>query len=109
MAKKSIPEDWHEPDEETLRPALTVLKGIARFHRHRVLNIEAIPQDGPCLLVVNHSLATYDISLLGLKIYEHNRRFIRSDRAIFKPPSSVRWRTSLVSLRVRLSMPRNYL
>ena len=88
MAKKSIPEDWHEPDEETLRPALTVLKGIARFHRHRVLNIEAIPQDGPCLLVVNHSLATYDISLLGLKIYEHNRRFIRGlgDRAIFKTP-----------------------
>lgn len=88
MARKIDTEEWREPEEETLRPALTVLRGIARFHRHRVQNIEAIPNSGSCLLVVNHSLATYDISLLGLKIYEHNQRFIRGlgDRAIFKTP-----------------------
>jgi len=79
---------WEQPGDDTLRHALTVLRGMARFHRHRVLNLDAIPKTGPCLLVVNHSLATYDISLLGLRIYEKSGRFIRGlgDRAIFKTP-----------------------
>jgi len=61
---------------------------MARFHRHRVVNIDTLPENGPCLLVVNHSLATYDISLLGLRIYEKTGRFIRGlgDRAIFRTP-----------------------
>ena len=88
MPNKSENNPWVEPNEETLRPALTVLRGMARFHRHKVVNIEAVPSEGPCLLVVNHSLATYDISLLGLRIYEQTGRFMRGlgDRAIFKTP-----------------------
>jgi 1-acyl-sn-glycerol-3-phosphate acyltransferase len=71
-----------------------ILKRLSRYHQHRAVGLEHIP-DGPALLVVNHSLATYDIGLLVLAIYEHTGRIVRGlgDRAIFRTP----WIRSLAS------------
>ena len=38
----------------------TVMNRAARYHDHRVEGLEHIPASGPALIVVNHSLATYD-------------------------------------------------
>jgi 1-acyl-sn-glycerol-3-phosphate acyltransferase len=64
------------------------MRVVARYHRHRVVGIEHVPQEGRCLVVVNHSLATYDIGLLGLRIFQHTGRNLRGlgDRAIFRTP-----------------------
>jgi 1-acyl-sn-glycerol-3-phosphate acyltransferase len=87
MSLEKETQPW-QPEPQTREKALRVLRAIARFHRHRAVGMEHIPKQGPTLIVVNHSLATYDISLLGLRIYEQTGRFIRGlgDRAIFRTP-----------------------
>jgi len=75
-------------DSKAIERGISVLRVLARYHRHRVNGLEHVPTSGAALIVVNHSLATYDISLLGLRIYQETGRIIRSlgDRAIFKTP-----------------------
>jgi 1-acyl-sn-glycerol-3-phosphate acyltransferase len=51
-----------------------------------VEGIENIPKEGRALIVVNHSLATYDIGLLFTAIFDHNGRSTRplADNVFFR-------------------------
>lgn len=65
-----------------------VLAGLARYHAYTVDGLERVPRQGGALIVVNHSLATYDIGLLGRAIETSRGRTLRmlGDRLIFKLP-----------------------
>jgi 1-acyl-sn-glycerol-3-phosphate acyltransferase len=64
------------------------LAPLRRYHRHRVEGLDNIPADGPALLVIHHSLATYDGFLFGVAAYEHSGRLplALGDNLIFKAP-----------------------
>jgi len=66
----------------------TVMNRAARYHEHRVEGLEHIPASGPALIVVNHSLATYDSGLLAAAVRERLGRdvWLLGDRYIFKIP-----------------------
>ena len=77
------------PDRfSTPPPVARILRFLSLYHRHRVIGLRHIPYQGRCLLVVNHSLATYDIGLLAYQIEEKMHRFARGlgDRALFRLP-----------------------
>lgn len=59
---------------------------IARFHKHQIRGLDAVPARGPALLVCSHSLATYDALLAGLAIYEGTGRAMvgLGDNLIFR-------------------------
>lgn len=61
---------------------------VARYHEHRVEGLEHIPASGSALIVVNHSLATYDSGLLAVAIRAKLGRNVHllGDRYIFKIP-----------------------
>lgn len=61
-------------DDTAIRRARRLLEPLARYHRFTVQGIEHIPREGPCLVVVHHTLATYDGFLIGAAIYEHTGR-----------------------------------
>ena len=65
-----------------------VMRRVARYHQHQVEGMDAIPDDGPALIVVNHSLATYDSGLLVAAIRAGRGRDVRmlGDRYMFKIP-----------------------
>jgi 1-acyl-sn-glycerol-3-phosphate acyltransferase len=67
--------------------ATRVLEGLAVYHNHRAIGVDRLPKSG-CLIVANHSLATYDLGLLGLRILQHTGRVPRclGDRSIFQTP-----------------------
>lgn len=75
-------------DAAVAHRALATLRPLARYHRHKVVGLERIPTAGSAMLVMNHSLATYDILLLGAAVYQHRRRFVRTlvDRALMSVP-----------------------
>lgn len=64
------------------------MKAVRFYHNHKVIGMGHIPQEGPALIVVNHSLATYDITLLFAAIYEEVGRFTRplADNLFFRIP-----------------------
>ena len=66
--------------------ALLAMSPIARYHKHEVRGIGNIPKAGPCIIVINHSLATYDGFLLGAKILNSTNRemWALGDDLIFK-------------------------
>lgn len=66
----------------------TFMERLARYHEHRVEGLEHIPSSGPGLIVVNHSLATYDSGLLAAAIRARRGRHVRllGDRYIFRTP-----------------------
>lgn len=67
---------------------LGLVNALRKYHRHEVIGIENIPNEGRGLLAVNHSLATYDIVLLAAAIYEQKKRIPNSlaDRLFYKIP-----------------------
>lgn len=75
-------------DPKALDKALSVFHFLSSYHKHKVIGIEHIPRQGPALIVINHSLATYDAFLLAGAIYQHTGRICRSlgDRRIFQIP-----------------------
>ncbi len=77
-----------DPDPKAVTAATTLLRAAARYHRHRAIGLHRVPTAGRCLVVVNHSLVTYDIGLLGFRIWERTGRVPRGlgDRAIFRTP-----------------------
>lgn len=87
-------------DAETLRRARALLEPLARYHHFTVEGLEHIPREGPCLLVVHHSFATYDGFLLGGAIWDGTGRLPRGlgDDRIFQIPRlrDVAWRIGLV-------------
>ena len=58
---------------QTLRPLFGVLR---RYHAHDVLGLENIPKEGPAMLAVHHSLATYDAFLFGSALIRETGRTI---------------------------------
>jgi 1-acyl-sn-glycerol-3-phosphate acyltransferase len=62
------------------------LRAIRHYHGHEVVGMHNIPRSGRALIVVNHSLATYDIGLLFNAIFDHHRRSPRplADNLFFR-------------------------
>jgi len=73
---------------ERMMKLLPVAQALRLYHRHEVVGLENVPPSGRCLLVTNHSLATYDIALLYAAIFLGNGRVTRPliDRLFFRVP-----------------------
>ncbi len=74
--------------DTVLRLGGRLLGPLRRYHKHRVVGAENVPGHGGALLVVNHSLATYDGFLLALALYEETGRLATGlgDKLIFRTP-----------------------
>lgn len=70
---------------EMLEP---VARSLRLYHRHDVNGLDHVPRRGKAIIVVNHSLATYDIALLIHAIYMRTGRIVRPlvDRLFYKIP-----------------------
>lgn len=75
-------------NEQLLQQCYPAFKFIRSYHRHRVVGLSNIPERGPAILAVTHSLATYDIGMLLTAIFETTGRIPRSlaDNLFFKIP-----------------------
>ena len=76
-------------NEELLKDrVLPILKLMQKYHQHRVIGLEHIPKNGKAILAINHSFATYDISLLFAAIYNTLERIPRplADHFFFRFP-----------------------
>jgi len=73
---------------DVIQKIIPILQTVRAYHRHSVVGMDNIPLDGRTLVVVNHSLATYDILLLMTAIYADLGRLPRPliDRLFFKVP-----------------------
>jgi 1-acyl-sn-glycerol-3-phosphate acyltransferase len=69
----------------TLRP---VYERVKHYHDYEVRGLEHLPQEGAALLVFTHSLATYDILMLGAEVYLRTGRVIAAltDRRVMQTP-----------------------
>lgn len=65
-----------------------LIKGLKIYHRYAALGLENIPRKQGAIIVVNHSLATYDILMLMHSIFEQTGRLPRPlvDRLVTKAP-----------------------
>lgn len=84
MSTEPLPPGF-DPEAPGFQLLRSALNWAAERHQHRIDGLEHLPE-GPCLLVVNHSLATYDILLLMMRIWEHSGRLPRGlgERRIFQ-------------------------
>jgi 1-acyl-sn-glycerol-3-phosphate acyltransferase len=75
-------------DGEIIKLLLPVLNSLRHYHRHEVVGMEHVPKTGAALVVVNHSLATYDIGLLNAAIFHERTRYMRSmaDHLFYRIP-----------------------
>ena len=73
---------------DVINKMLIAVQSMRHYHRHEIRGLHHIPSNGPVLLVVNHSLATYDIMLLTGDIYLETGRITRHlvDRLFFRIP-----------------------
>ena len=80
---------YHEPRLDMANRLYDAYDFIAKYHRHEVIGLDNVPVFGRCLLVVNHSLATYDIGMLINRILKDRGRLVRplGDRALFYWPA----------------------
>ena len=71
--------------EKVLRTVLTPLRA---YHRYRTVGLANVPREGAAMLVVHHSLATYDGFLLAADVYEQVGRQPEAlgDDNLFKVP-----------------------
>lgn len=76
-----------------IRRIRRLLEPLVRYHDFTVEGIENVPREGPCLLVVHHSLATYDGFLIGGAIFEQLGRLPvgLGDNRIFQLDAPARW------------------
>ena len=72
---------------------LKLARVLQIYHRYRAIGLENVPEEGPAVIAVSHSLATYDSALLGAAIYQRTGRLPRGlgDRAIFRTPFLRDW------------------
>ena len=63
---------------------LRLLEPVRRYHRHAVEGMEHIPAEGPALLVIHHSLATYDGFLFALKVFHQQLQLDEKQLLILK-------------------------
>jgi 1-acyl-sn-glycerol-3-phosphate acyltransferase len=66
-----------EVDLRLIHEFLPVVKILNAYHRYSVEGTDFVPRKGRVLILVNHSLATYDILLLGAAIYAYTTRLPR--------------------------------
>lgn len=68
--------------------ARPLARALARYHRHEVVGLSYVPATGAALLVIHHSLATYDGLLLALAIEEATGRLpvALGDDLLFRTP-----------------------
>lgn len=73
---------------ETLDAVASLLRPLYRYHRFTLRGAEHIPREGPCILVVHHSLATYDGFLIGDALRRETGRVMRGlgDDRLFQIP-----------------------
>jgi 1-acyl-sn-glycerol-3-phosphate acyltransferase len=78
---------------EKLRPLLLLARA---YHDHEVVGLEHVPTEGPVLMAVNHSLASYDIFLLCGVILDQLQRVPTAlgDNLIFRTPTLRRMATA---------------
>ena len=57
-----------QPDWELIKKFVPFAEFMRYYHSYRVDGISQIPEKGRAMVLVNHSLATYDILLLGYTI-----------------------------------------
>jgi len=91
-AEQVIPSGWVEGWKKVLTP-------MRRYHSHQVHGLDCIPKEGPALLVIHHSLATYDGLLFALAMHEHTGRMpvALGDDMIFRTPGlkDLAWKTGI--------------
>ena len=77
-----------DPSPPFIELAARLMAPAHRYHDYSVVGMEHIPEKGAGLVVVNHSLATYDGFLLGLEVFQQKRRMLvgLGDNLIFKTP-----------------------
>ncbi|MGM0564972.1 MAG: lysophospholipid acyltransferase family protein [Pseudomonadota bacterium] len=106
--------DFYYRDPVASRVALyyeRMVPPFARYHRHSVVGGDNLPQSGRCLLVVNHSLATYDTFILSSWIHRHRGRLARSlgDNFWFKLPGFGEFAADVGAIRTRPDIARELL
>ena len=76
------------PDPDRIQRAARLVRPLMAAHRFSTKGMEHVPRSGGCLMVVHHSLATYDGFLLGLDIWDRTGRLGRGlgDDRIFQTP-----------------------
>ena len=65
------------PDPDRIQRAARLVRPLMAAHRFSTKGMEHVPRSGGCLMVVHHSLATYDGFLLGLDIWDRTGRLGR--------------------------------
>lgn len=76
------------PNPRVIQRVRRVLEPLADYHRFRAEGLENFPRSGPVLLVVHHSLATYDGFFAGAAVWDATGRLPRGlgDDRIFQVP-----------------------
>ena len=84
-------------DPKVAQNAQRVIDALRLYHRYQVKGMENIPAHGKLLMVVHHTLATYDIFMLALSVFETTGRATRglADRTVFKTPFLSDWASKL--------------
>lgn len=79
---------FHERDEKYIKQMNKIYKYLSKYHDHEVVGLEKVPMEGPCILAMNHSLATYDIGIFQYKVYKRTGIFPRgfADNLFFRIP-----------------------
>lgn len=75
-------------DEEFVRRARRFFEPLLRYHHFRTVGTEHLPREGAFLLIVHHTLATYDGFLLAAAVWDATGRIPRGlgDDRIFDIP-----------------------
>lgn len=82
-----------QPDWELLKKFIPFAEFMKLYHLYRVDGISQIPTKGRALILVNHSLATYDILLLGYMILDKIGRLPQglADSNFYKNEFTAKW------------------
>jgi 1-acyl-sn-glycerol-3-phosphate acyltransferase len=74
--------------ETWLKTMIPVMQAARRYHNHEVKGLELVPEGTGATIVFNHSLATYDISLMLAALFIERGMAARTilDRLFFKVP-----------------------
>ena len=85
------------PDWKFINKIFPLARFLKRYHNYRIEGLEKIPKEGRALILVNHSLATYDILLLAYVIMRKLERLPRglADRNFYKADIIANWMQKL--------------
>ncbi len=93
MTDPIAPGEPRRPHPASILAAKAALLPLQRWHGHRVEGLEHIPREGPALVVVHHTLATYDAFLFGMAVFDTVDRPLRGlgDDQLFRLPGVRDW------------------